>query len=220
MISLEYLAGFFDGEGYAALARIRRPGRSPEYCLRAVVHNTNLEIVSEIQRCWGGTLSEVGERRPGWKRGYALIWTNADAARLLLLLAPRLRVKARQAALLLGYQEHVRSCKRLHDQHGYLSNLSTEELRFREALFRELKELNTRDPSVRRRYPDPGAGIAPPSPPSPSYVAGFVDAEGSLMIIKSQSARDGRIQYHSRISVSNTCRSVLEDIRESMAVFS
>src|SRR2546430_16256137 len=80
MIPSEYLAGFMDGEGYLGLARIRRRNRTSEYCLRVSIYNSNLAILKEIQRTVGGTMSDVGQRRPAWKPSYALIWTNAAAA--------------------------------------------------------------------------------------------------------------------------------------------
>src|SRR2546427_10140317 len=47
---------------------------------------------------------------------------------------------------------------------------------------------------------------------SAAYLAGFIDAEGCLMIPKSTQA-NGRSHYRTRISVGNTDRSVLEDIQ-------
>lgn len=212
LISLAYLAGFVDGEGYVALARICRGGRSPEYCARLVVYNTNREILSQIQRSWGGTLAEVEGRRPGWKSGCALIWTNAAAAALLKDLAPYLLIKAPQAEALLRFQAHVRSSPRRRKQDGSLSTLARAERMSREALFRQMKELNTRDPAVRRLRKDrpwrPGGSAI-----SPRYLAGFVDGEGSLMIVRSRSRTDGRTQYRARIAVANTDRRLLEEIR-------
>ena len=62
MISLGYLAGFVDGEGYLALARIRRPHRRAEHCVRLVVYNTSLPVLEDIQRSWGGTMSSIPSR--------------------------------------------------------------------------------------------------------------------------------------------------------------
>ena len=72
MVPVEYLAGFVDGEGYLGLARIRRRHRSPEYCLRLSIYNTNRAILEEIKRTTGGTMSVVGQRRAGWKPSYSI----------------------------------------------------------------------------------------------------------------------------------------------------
>src|SRR2546428_13365938 len=47
---------------------------------------------------------------------------------------------------------------------------------------------------------------------SAAYLAGFIDAEGCLMIPKSTQA-NGRSHYRTRISIGNTDKAVLEDIR-------
>src|SRR6059036_3963003 len=105
MVSVEYLAGFIDGEGYLALGRIRRR-RSREYPLRVVVYNTKPEILESIRAAWGGTMSRSESRKPGWKDQYALIWTNAAAANLIEKVALYLRVKAEQSAVLLDFYSH------------------------------------------------------------------------------------------------------------------
>ncbi len=200
------------GEGYVALARICRGGRSPEYCARLVVYNTNREILSRIQRSWGGTLSEIEGRRPGWRSSCALIWTNAAATELLTDLLPYLRIKAPQAEALLRFQAHVRTCSRRRRRDGSLLTLSRTERMSRESLFREMKKSNARDPAVRRlreaRPCRPRGGTI-----SPRYLAGLIDGEGSLMIVRCRSRTDGRTQYRARIAVTNTDRRLLEDVR-------
>src|SRR5436309_15257464 len=94
MAPVEYLAGFVDGEGYLGLARIRRRHRASEYCLRLSIYNTNRAILEEIKRTTGGTMSVVGQRRVGWEPAYALILTNAAAARVSRKTKPFLLVKA------------------------------------------------------------------------------------------------------------------------------
>ena len=155
-------------------------------------------------------MSAVGQRDPEWKPSYALIWTNAAAARLLQRLEPYLMVKRNHAAALLAFQEHVRRCKRARDYAGRLLPLSEEELEIRKAFFRTMKRLNARGSSrlrVRRE------AVWARRNCSTRYLAGFIDAEGSLMITKSKDSANGRSQYRARISVANTNRAVLEEIR-------
>lgn len=199
-----------DGEGSLALARIKRKNRSLEYCIRVCVYNTNRRILSEIQDTWGGCLSADGQRRPSWKPSYALVWTNAEAAAVLRQVAPHLRVKAEHAAALLEFNEHIKACPRLRDSAGHLLPLTERELVLRETFHDRLRRLNLKGRSV---------CLSPRTHPSPSgrhisatYLAGFIDAEGCLMIPKSTDT-SGRSHYHARISVGNTDRSVLEEIQ-------
>jgi hypothetical protein len=216
VVSLQYLAGFIDGEGYLSLGKIPRRGRSTEFPLRAVVYNSNLEILTEIQRTWGGTVSNSGTRNPRWKPGYALIWTDAAASRLLAIVAPHLRVKSRQAAELLNFHEHVRKCRRVRDRRGHLLPLSESELKFREACHERLKLLNARGPNLKVSSgpTQPDASLAWTTSPSIEYLAGFVDGEGSLMISKWRD-RESHPHYRPRISLSNTNRAVLEDVKRA-----
>src|SRR3989442_719507 len=97
MIPVQCLAGFVDGEGYLGLARIRRHHRSPEYCLRLSIYNTNRMILEDIQRTTGGTMSVIGQRQAGWKFPNAFIWPNPAAAKLIRKINPFLIVKPKQS---------------------------------------------------------------------------------------------------------------------------
>ncbi|MEE8232346.1 MAG: hypothetical protein V3R46_03400, partial [Thermoplasmata archaeon] len=73
MVSVEYLAGFMDGEGSLSLSRIPRGRSNPEYCVRVTIANTDTAILSEIQEDWGGTIHSMGQGRSGWKPGFVLV---------------------------------------------------------------------------------------------------------------------------------------------------
>ena len=83
-----------DGEAQVTLGRIPR-GLAYEYCLRISIYNTDRSVLAEIRKGWGGALTSSPSRNPRWKPSYALIWTNAAAARFLAEISPYLRVKQR-----------------------------------------------------------------------------------------------------------------------------
>jgi hypothetical protein len=216
MVSPEYLAGFMDGEGHLSLGKIPRVGRSTEYPVRAVVYNTNREILADIRRVWGGTLSASFHRNPRWKAQVALIWTNAEAAGVLTKVAPFLRVKSQQAGALLRFHRHIRRAERARDAAGRLIPLSRREQRFRGTFHAYIKSMNARGPSMRINALR--AGLRRPAeesrePPSLEYLAGFFDAEGSLMIIKLEGSGSRKSRYGARMALGNTDRDVLEDIQ-------
>src|SRR2546427_8507806 len=101
MIPVQYLAGFVDGEGYLGLARIRRDHRSPEYCLRLSVYNTNRRILEDIQRTTGGSMAVIDQRQGGWKDSYAPLSPNPAAAKLVWKIKTFLVVNAEQSRALL-----------------------------------------------------------------------------------------------------------------------
>lgn len=215
MVSPEYLAGFLDGDGHLSLGKIPRRGHSTEHPVRVVVYNSSAGILNEIQRVWGGTLSNVGIRKPGWKPGYALIWTNAAAVGVLTRVVPYLRVKVDQARLQLNFHRHVLEGRRRRDQFGHLMPLAEQEVRFREAYHRRLKRLNARGPAIElisdRLPADRTSDNTVDAPPSPEYLAGLMDAEGCVMIAKCKGSANP--QYRARIAISNTYKPILEAVQ-------
>lgn len=215
VVSLEYLAGFIDGEGHLEVSRRRRKGRSLEYNVRLSISNTNRPILEEIRATWGGSLWSGTSRNPRWKPAHDLIWTNAAAARLVATVAPHLRIRAEQVAALLLFLRHLRNYHRARDAAGRLLPLTERDLMAREAFYRRLKLLNRRGPMSPRglvhflKLVRPGGSREV----SVVYAAGLFDAEGSLMISKIRNSKYGGHKYKARASISNTDRYALEDVQ-------
>jgi hypothetical protein len=188
---------------------------STEYSVRVVVYNCCREVLEEIRRAFGGTLSYNASRNPKWKPSLALIWTNAAAVGLLETVSPFLRIKSRHAEVLLRFAGHIRKCRRARDGRGRLLPLSDRELRVRERFHERLRRLNARGSASivlrgrqgRDRRPRISTVL------SPEYLAGFIDGEGSLMISRWADSMN-LPRYGSRIAVSNTDRLVLEEIQQ------
>jgi LAGLIDADG DNA endonuclease family protein len=211
LISPEYLAGFVDGEGYTGLAKICRRGRSPEYCLRIAIYNSHRGALDAIQTTWGGVMSEVGQRKPGWKPGYALIWTNASAALVLEKIAPFLILKARQAGAMLRFQRRIHRLARVRDARGHLAPLPIDESKIREAMYRRVKRMNAR--ATRIKPQRNRSNVSSKLDVSAPYLAGFVDGEGSLMLARWEARRYPNPVYRPRVSITNTDRRVLDAIQ-------
>lgn len=62
-LSYEYIAGFFDGEGYIAISKASPGGhsRSPYYLVCSMA-NTHPTILSEIQKTMGGQVVYFWEK--------------------------------------------------------------------------------------------------------------------------------------------------------------
>jgi len=214
-VSAEYIAGFVDGEAQVSLGRIPRK-HSYEYCLRISIYNTDPAVLREIRQTWGGTLTRGESRNPRWKPCYALIWTNAAAARFLTEIAPHLRVKSKQAAALDQFVQHVRKCRRRRDRFGRLLQLSEGQQRIREGFYRHVKNLNRKGPANDQRRQRVSAESRKLPIPSAKYLAGFIDAEGCVRLTRDHFA-GWNPQYGARVQVCNTNRSVLEDLRRTFS---
>lgn len=209
-----------DGEGSLTLPRGFVQGRSPEYSVRISIANTDRLILREIQKDFGGTLHDYCFRNAKWKQGHVLVWTNAATVGLLTKVAPYLRVKSRQVQALVKFALHLAECRRSRDCYGRLLPLPRAELKIREACYWRLRALNARgsgamaSPSQRRisaktRTQKRGKGKI-----SPEYLAGFIDAEGSLVVARVFSRRYGTRQYSARVTLANTDWPILVELQK------
>lgn len=159
-------------------------------------------------------MSAVGQRRPAWKPSYALIWTNAAAAEVIRKMSPFLLVKSEQSTALLAFNEHIRAGRRVRDHAGHLLPMSAQEVKLREGFYQRVKRLNRKGPvGKRNRVRETASGNRPKL--SPKYVAGFIDAEGSLMITRTTVRNSRTPEYRPRISAGNTHKGVLKAIQDA-----
>lgn len=137
------------------------------------------------------------------------------AYQLLQELAPYLRIKAKHAATIVDYQEHVWKCRRTRDAAGRLLPLTASELATRRRFHDYMRRLNVRGVNSEARRIHRLRATPVPWAVSPSYLAGFIDGEGALMIARYRLAGSKRYLYRARISVANVNKATLEDVRES-----
>ena len=157
-LSLEYLAGFIDGEGSLGIERINngKPKlykwlptgppklyyRSPEHTIRVQVSNTNLGGLKVIQEAYGGSLTAMkAPNRPRNKQAYKLTWNSRRAEKLLTLVGPYLVLKRPQYLLLMEFILHREKNRRVGGTNGRLDPRTIE---VRDGFVRRLKDLNRR----------------------------------------------------------------------------
>lgn len=95
MISIEWLAGFFDGEGCIGIYG------APSLSLHMTLVQTNFGVMSEIQKEFGGRLYEVKRYSSKHNRIWKLSWNAKTTFNLLQKIFPYLKVKQEQAQLVL-----------------------------------------------------------------------------------------------------------------------
>jgi len=104
MISPEYLAGLFDGEGCLYSAQCGKKG-SRNFYLYAALTNTHLPVLKQVQIEYGGSVSrKIDKRRVEIaKARYNLVWSgNRQVEKLLNIIGPYLIIKKEQAELVLN----------------------------------------------------------------------------------------------------------------------
>ena len=99
-LNLDYIAGFFDGEGCISLSL---------HGLRVILTNTDKKILKEIQAYFnskGQITSKIrNSKDKATKPCWQLIYWNRQAEKVVVILMPYLRQKRKQAKLALEFQK-------------------------------------------------------------------------------------------------------------------
>ncbi len=138
-LDLAYIAGFVDGEGCISISKSSSRGsRNTTYGPNVDITNTNKEILLTIQKILRlGSLESQKRYSSKHKPAWNLDFKAGEAKQLLLLIRPYLRLKKRQADLLLEFLET--------SQHRNQFNpLTVEEAALRDVMYEEMRELNKR----------------------------------------------------------------------------
>lgn len=105
MIDLKYLAGFIDGEGCITIDKLVRKNKTDNkkcFKLSMSVTNTYIKIIEEIHKQFGGYLIKL-QAPKGCKTYKKIIWEQSHAVKMVQKLLPYLKIKRKQAKLLIAY---------------------------------------------------------------------------------------------------------------------
>lgn len=137
LLSAEYAAGLFDGEGCFSIirsqGRYHRGARDFYYQCRAAVHMTDQDVLKALHRTFGGVF--VLHRGPTDRHAASYAWRviGVSAERVARTLLPHLRVKKAHAQALLRFREIQkipRTNGRLTDETHAAYGAAWEEMRF------------------------------------------------------------------------------------------
>jgi hypothetical protein len=141
-LSLDYLAGFFDGEG---CINISRGNGTSYYLLQVQVSNTRREVLDAFQDRFGGSI--VKQLRNGNHKDI-YIWKveAAKAESFLIEMSSRLVLKRKQAELALEFRSFFKGKYAM--PRGHLVNDHSEKIAWilasREICYEEMGRLNKR----------------------------------------------------------------------------
>lgn len=135
MVSYEYIAGFFDGEGYIQIAKKAPNSHSgAPYWLTASMANTHKGVLEEIQKVIGNGKVIFHQGTNGWKTHYRLTFYTLQALNFIKLIEPYLIIKKEEARLAIEFAEHLKS-------RHYGLKLTEEELTVRHDYYLKMKSL-------------------------------------------------------------------------------
>lgn len=99
LVSLEYLAGFFDADGYVGVVK----GKSGYYNLRCTITNIDKLTLQKFQSEYGGLLQSKSLSNPKWSHQFTLVWNGEKAKDLLNLIKNYSITKKNQIELALTF---------------------------------------------------------------------------------------------------------------------
>lgn len=145
--NLEYIAGFFDGEGSITIQK-----RTRAYWFRLFVSlaSNDKPSIDLFRDRWNGDLTEMppGIRQPHAKTGpriatatsYRLIFDYDEAEAFLVDILPHLRIKQKQAELALKFLDAYKSLSSLRSAGRPYTGIEVETYT---RLYNEMKRLNS-----------------------------------------------------------------------------
>ena len=145
------MAGFVDGEGNVTIVRqVRKSRPSPAFRAYVKVDNTDPRALPIFVKFYGGRIYLKNENRRDlmgnkWADAYTWQCPVSSTRRLLLDLLPYLRLKNRQAEIVLRFIDKKNAFARgKRKGRGGSSPLTAEEVEFRERLRSEVRLLNSK----------------------------------------------------------------------------
>jgi len=147
LISKEYIAGFFDGEGWICITRHlpykKYKQKNLVYHLRIGIENTDLDVLKKIQKRYKGNIYTRKKRRALNRKITHLWYLNGNnASDFLLDIKEFLIIKKKQANLAIKYQRHIQKYMRKNPNFRD-RGLSKETLKFRENIVQQIRKLNS-----------------------------------------------------------------------------
>lgn len=142
ILSKEYIAGFFDGEGHVSITWTQRgESRNPKLCIK--ITNTHLPTLNEIKRQYGGCITTNKKQFDHYLQCYVLNMTVEQSKFFLKDMLPYLFVKKRQAELALMSSETVyrRGKKPVSDEEIRIREYCMEEVRKDKMIDFQIEEL-------------------------------------------------------------------------------
>lgn len=104
-LSDEYVAGLFDGEGWFQIDRSKRPDcKSPSFQAHARVCMRDREMIMGLRARYGGSVRQSGKATDKHAAYWSWDVCGVEAAAFAVTMQPLLRLKHRQAALVVSFQ--------------------------------------------------------------------------------------------------------------------
>jgi hypothetical protein len=193
-IEANYIAGAVDGEGHITIIK---HNYKEIYTINIGITNTNLSILKYIRitNKLGDIIKRL-KRVENWKVTYAYVLRHYEYKKFLTPILPYLKIKKRQAELVLQYISLRRGCSEYPP--------TNEELKIRESIYEEIIPLNEKGQRYLHEveiFPKLKGNLKELTENNCSYLAALVDGEGYLNI---KTKINKNKSYSPEITITNT----------------
>lgn len=136
---IAYIAGFVDGDGCIAYNKTKHKNKSrfpnPTYSIQCIVTNKHRSILEWFKELFSGTIRDIDRIHCGKREIFSIWLTSGDTCRRLLgTILPYLKVKRKQAELVLAFKPKRKVGRK---------RLTKDELENRERLYQQIRKLNS-----------------------------------------------------------------------------
>lgn len=115
VVSLEYWAGLFDGEGCIRICRGWSRHKRPRYTLSVKLANTNQKVIILLKEAFGGSWYKVKKMKPHHQDAWEWILNAKGAEVFLRIIKHLLIIKKEEAEVALIFKEKQREIYENHD---------------------------------------------------------------------------------------------------------
>jgi hypothetical protein len=98
-MNLAYIAGLIDADGSIGFTS----SKSGLFVPRIIITNTNLQILEDVKKVFGGNIQKLCSRKEKWKQAYYWQISNSSAVYFISKIEKWLRIKKENAWLLFAW---------------------------------------------------------------------------------------------------------------------
>jgi hypothetical protein len=209
MGKLDYLTGFFDGEGSATIGNHK--GKYNQYTLSIDMANINTDLLNWLNQNFGGHIYPKGYRTGQKHDCFTIRWENSRTLEFMKSILPLSKVKRGKLLVGIEFQEKIRLNKPFRvvfskeEQQRYLEKIQGIScMEFTESSYPSIPNFGK---SKDQWIDDPVTDA------EIEYIAGFFDGEGSITIRKYKGVYT---QYVLSVEIANANKNMLEWIQDKV----
>jgi hypothetical protein len=203
--TIAYLAGLVDGDGHITIVNrndAKNKGGKQGFRVQLCIYNCSILISHELKKSFGGHLRSnyINKTHPKWRNCFEYKLNDAKAIMLIEKILPYLIGKKEQAEIVLQFNKIMLECSAAEKR--WNPEKQDDRIKILSALKDKINKLNIRgNEKIFKEIDFKSISF------NINYLAGFCDADGSIMINKSGKSLVAKITF------TNTNKNIIDWIK-------